>query len=204
MKLKPLSDNLDDYLVDSYYLDYHSDNIKETASRIFKDCNDELEKARAAFIYVRDSISHSFDINAEDVTITASEVLESGHGICYAKSNLLASLLRGAGIPSGFCYQRLRLFDSVDSKFCIHALNAVYLKQLNRFIRLDARGNKNGINAQFSTDKEYLAFNINVENGEIDYPTIYSAPLDITMIALKNSKNCRDLINLNLPQGIDG
>lgn len=49
---------------------------------------------------------------------------------------------QGLGIPAGICYQRLTLGDTPESGYCIHALNAVYMKRLDRWIRLDARGNK--------------------------------------------------------------
>lgn len=45
------------------------------------------------------------------VTCSASDVLQHRSGICYAKSNLLAALLRKEGIPTRFCYQRLILFE---------------------------------------------------------------------------------------------
>ena len=51
----------------------------------------------------------------------------------------------------------------------IHALNTVYLKDFNKWIRLDARGNKENINAYFSLDEENLAYKIRSEMGEIDY-----------------------------------
>ena len=72
--------------------------------------------------------------------------------------NLLAALLRSQQIPTGFCYQRLMLFDTPEKGYCIHALNAVYFTSLNKWVRLDARGNKEGIDAQFSMDKEFLSF----------------------------------------------
>jgi len=34
----------------------------------------------------------------------------------------------------------------------------VYLAEFNKWIRLDARGNKEGVNAQFSIDQEQLAY----------------------------------------------
>lgn len=81
------------------------------------------------------------------MTKSATEVLEQSVGICWEKANLLAALLRARGIPAGICYQRLTLSDVPEDGFCIHALNAVYIKSLNRWIRLDARGNKEGIDA---------------------------------------------------------
>ena len=51
----------------------------------------------------------------------------------------------------------------------IHVLNTVYLKDFNKWIRLDAWGNKDTINAYFSLDEEHLAYTIRSELGEIDY-----------------------------------
>ena len=76
---------------------------------------------------MRDEIKHSWDVQDKRVTKSASDVLEQGVGICWAKANLLAALLRACGIPAGICYQRLTLGDVPETGFCIHALNAVYI-----------------------------------------------------------------------------
>ncbi len=123
-------------------------------------------------------------------------------GICYAKSNLLAALLRGGGIPTGFCYQRLTLGDTPDTGYCIHALNGVYLSGLKRWIRLDARGNKEGVNAQFSIDKEILAFPVRSHYNEKDYPTIYVEPVKITMDTLSNNSDCLEMYKYSLLEDI--
>ena len=60
---------------------------------------------RAAFEWVRDSIGHSYDVSDPRITLSATEVLEHRVGLCYAKSHLLAALLRAEGIPTGLCYQ---------------------------------------------------------------------------------------------------
>lgn len=121
-------------------------------------------------------------------------------GICYAKSNLLCAIVRSAGIPAGFSYQRLTLGDTPDTGYCIHALNAVYLSELDRWIRLDARGNKPGIQAEFSLDDERLAFPIRHEYGEIDYPTIYPEPHSATIETLKRNTNCVEMYQHGLPE----
>ena len=70
--------------------------------------------ARNCFEWVRDEIQHSSDFKRNPVTCRASDVLAAGTGYCYAKSHLLAALLRANGIPTGFCYQRL----SIDDRGC--------------------------------------------------------------------------------------
>ena len=65
----------------------------------------ETDYIRKAYEYVRDNISHSADAGEDEVTCSAGEVFEAGHGICFAKSHLLAALLRAKSIPAGFCFQ---------------------------------------------------------------------------------------------------
>ncbi len=132
----------------------------------------------------------------------ASEVLIHSHGMCYIKSCLLAALLRAMKIPAGFCYQRLTLGDTPKSGYCIHALNAVFLSETGAWIRLDARGNKEGINAQFSLEAEQLAFPEREEYDERDYPTIYINPLKITMDTLQNNDNLLEMYMHHLPEEI--
>ena len=135
---------------------------------------DDVEAARRAFLYVRDEVSHSWDIQGRRVTRSATEALEFKEGICYPKSHLVAALLRHRGIPTAMCYQRLTLFDDDQGGYAIHALNAVYLD--GAWHRIDARGNKPGVDAQFSLEREQLAFPVRPEYDEIDYPTLYAEP----------------------------
>ncbi len=109
------------------------------------------------------------------VTCTASEVLEAGHGICCAKTHLFAAMLRYFGIPAGFCYQKLSSSRDANIKF-LHGLNAVYLKDLDKWIRLDARGNKPCHDAQFSIYEEKISKKVNNELGEKDSPIIFAKP----------------------------
>lgn len=150
---------------------------------------------------MRDKIHHSWDVRDKRVTVTASDVLREGVGICWAKANLLAALLRANGIPAGFSYQRLTLGDTVDTGYCIHALNTVYISTLGRWIRLDARGNKDGVNAQFSLDEEILAFHVCSE-GEIDYHDNHSEPDQGLMKVLETSSDAIDMYLHHLPDSL--
>ena len=165
-------------------------------------CGGEVTKVKKVFEFVRDEISHSWDIQSTRITRRASEVLVFKEGICYAKSNLFAALLRSIDIPTGFCYQKLTLGDTPDTGYCIHALNAVYIKEVGRWIRLDVRGNKEGINSQFFVDKEQLAFPIREHYNERDYLTIFIKPNIKTMDALKNNNNCLEMYKYHLPTDI--
>lgn len=193
------SDYINDYLQESNEVDYSNPIIQRKAEELFKTNQTDVEKIQNAFEFVRDEVSHSWDIQDELVTCHASEVLSYQKGICYAKSNLLAALLRSQGIPTGFCYQRLMLFDTPEKGYCIHALNAVYIISLNKWIRLNARGNKKGVNAQFSTDKEMLAFSVNPELDEIDYPIIFVEPNRKTIEVLRKHNNALEMYLNFLP-----
>lgn len=200
--MKPIPNHTADYLSESNYVNYNDDGIRQLADSLFRECKDEISIAEKAYLFVRDEIAHSWDIQSSRITVTASQVLKYRQGICWAKSNLLAALLRGEGIPAGFCYQRLTIGDTPESGYCIHALNAVYLSSLNKWIRLDARGNKPGINAQFSTGEERLAFPVRSRYGEIDYPPIFSEPLKCTMETLEKSTDCLRMYRQDMPTEI--
>ncbi len=197
-----IQDDMNRYLSFSHYIDGDEPSVQRKAKELKESAECEIELTKAAYYFVRDEIKHSWDVQDKRVTVTASDVLKEGVGICWAKANLLAALLRANGIPAGICYQRLTLGDTPDSGYCIHALNAVYLKSLGKWIRLDARGNKEGIQAEFSVDKEYLAFPIRQEYDEVDYKTVYAEPLPKTMDILENSVDALYMYLHLLPERI--
>lgn len=122
-------------------------------------------------------------------------MLKAGHGICFAKSHLLAALLRCKSVPAGFCYQKLILDDETAPVLIYHGLNGVYIKEYKKWIRLDARGNKTGVNAQFSIETEQLAFPIRWEKGETDNFIVYPDP-DINILEkLRKNKTRTELWN---------
>jgi transglutaminase-like putative cysteine protease len=98
--------------------------------------------------------------------------------------------LRANGIPSGISYQSLTRADDDNSEgYIIHALNTVFIKELNMWIRLDARGNKENVHAEFSLDEERLAFPIRNQLGEIDYRDNNTDLDERLIIILKESKS---------------
>jgi transglutaminase-like putative cysteine protease len=162
-------------------------------------CRDQEEIVKETFEFVRDQVAHSWDILSDRVTLMASDVLKYREGICYAKSHLLAALLRGMGIPTGFCYQKLILFDTPAEGYAVHGLNAVYLPAERKWIRLDARGNKPGVDAQFSIDEEKLAFPVRPELGEVDYLVNYAEPHPKIVDCLSRHKNADEMYRCGLP-----
>lgn len=202
MILQCESDMMEDYLAESTEIDYNHRLIVDLTTKLASSSADDIDFIRKAYEFVRDEINHSWDVQSSRITCTASETLHYKEGICYAKANLLCAILRREGIPAGFCYQRLTLGDTPDTGYCIHALNAVYLSTYNKWIRLDARGNKAGINAAFSLSEEQLAFPIREEYDEVDYPTIFKAPNAKTMGTLRQNKDCKTMYLQGLPNEI--
>lgn len=193
MNVTPYSNIIEEYLKEDAVIDYTNEAVAQLADELFQKANNELEYIKMAYEFVRDNISHSADINEDIITCTASEVLKAGHGICFAKSHLLASLLRCKSIPAGFCYQKLILDDETAPVLIYHGLNGVYIKECKKWIRLDARGNKSGVNAQFSTETEQLAFPIRPEKGEVDSFVVYPKPDVKVLEKLRENKTRTEL-----------
>ena len=198
MNVVPYSNEIDKYLKADEVIDYGNKAIMELADKLFEKANTELDFIKMAFEFVRDNIYHSADINKDVITCNASEVLNAGHGICFAKSHLLAALLRCKSIPAGFCYQKLILDDETAPVLIYHGLNGVYIKEYKKWIRLDARGNKIGVNAQFSIETEQLAFPVRPEMGEVDSFVVYPEPDVKVLEKLRENKTRTELWD-NLP-----
>src|SRR5699024_12763320 len=122
MELICESNAFDPYLHESNEVDYSNPIVKEKVSELFKPSQTEIEKEKIEFEYVRDDISHSWDIQGTQVTCKASEVLVIGEGICYAESNLCVVLLLSQDIPTGFGYHLLMLFETPEEGNCTYPL----------------------------------------------------------------------------------
>jgi len=201
MELKILSDNIQDYLKEiPPFIRFDTPLVREKIREIESRAASKRERAKLAFETARDEIQHSFDTNNKVITIGAEDALQKKEGICFAKSHLLATLLRGMGIPAGFCYQRVLRKGTVESGYALHGLNAVYLEDTGWF-RVDPRGNKPGIDSQFSTDVEKLAYPIRESLGEKDYPEVYAGPLPCVLESMENSEDCHALF-YNRPEAV--
>ena len=186
--------SMENYLMETPSIDYKNSGIQKKVQELRDESENQLDYIKQCFIFVKDEIPHSWDIETNIVSRTASDVLKNKTGICWTKSCLLAALLRADGIPSGISYQLLTRADDASEGYMIHALNTVYIKDLNKWIRLDARGNKENVNAQFSLDEECLAYSIRSELGEIDYHDNHS-DLDERLINILNE--CESIFEIS-------
>lgn len=190
---------MNDYLISDTIVDWKTPEVRQKALDLTREVAGEVDKVHCLYDWVRDAIPHSNDAGLDILTCTASEVLRHGTGICFAKSHLLAALLRAVGIPAGFCYQVLRLDPPVNNELTLHGFNGIYLASLNKWIRVDARGNTGSIDARFSIDSEQLAFDMDPASGEFIYDTIFAAPVGSVVDKLREHDSRTELW-LDLPR----
>lgn len=208
-----MENELQAYLVHSVYIDWQHPALREKAHSLANGLTELADVAKACFEYVRDEIAHSADFKRDGTTCIASDVLVQGHGYCYAKSHLLAALLRANGIPAALCYQRLTISDFPEEgealDYCLHGLNAVYLPDIMKdsgfgehvgWYRVDPRGNKAGVNAQFTPPTEQLAFTIK-SKGEADLDGLYAEPLSEVVQVLEGYDTWQEVMD-HLPHAV--
>ncbi len=123
MKLKQLNPDLESYCQATSIIDCNRPKIAALAQQLAEKQYSDIAIAKLSFEWVRDNIKHSWDYKLNPITCIASDVLQHKTGYCYAKSHLLAALLRANNIPAGLCYQRLSVEDN-GAPYCLHGLNA--------------------------------------------------------------------------------
>ena len=177
--------DLNAFLQPDETIDFLHPAVSALAKTLRASDGDSAATARACFEWVRDEIRHSVDYRMNPVTCSASEVLAERTGYCYAKAHLLAALLRANKIPAGLVYQRLSI-GTCGPPYCTHGLNAVHLPEFGWY-RIDARGNKPGVDAQFTPPMERLAFALQ-DSEEYIFDEIHAAPLPEIVEALRRWK----------------
>ncbi|MFF1297800.1 MULTISPECIES: transglutaminase domain-containing protein [unclassified Streptomyces] len=181
MELIQNTPDLSAYLAADEVIDHDHPRVRETAARLASEAADSYAYAQLTFEFVRDTIPHSQDSGDPRVTWRASDVLEQGTGICYAKAHALAALLRAEDIPTALCYQRLA--DDGGGGHVVHGL--VALRFNGAWHRQDPRGNKPGVDARFSLEGERLAWIPDPQSNEVDYPVLYAEPHPTVLSVLR-------------------
>jgi transglutaminase-like putative cysteine protease len=175
--------NIAPFLASCDVIDWQTPAVRESAARLTSG-TDGLSAISVLFNWVRDSIAHTGDAGRGKITLRASDVLRERTGLCYAKSHLLVALLRAANIPAGLCYQRLSAAEGAAS-FVLHGLVGVLMPD-QKFLRIDPRGNKPGIDARFIPGRESLAFAA-TSPGETDLPGVFARPIAAIVAALSGA-----------------
>ncbi|MFJ5230046.1 transglutaminase family protein [Kitasatospora sp. NPDC088391] len=166
------------YLAADEVVDHRHPAIVEQAAALRR--SDPVATAEAAFRFVRDRIDHSADVGHWSAAYRASDVLAARNAICHGNAHLLTALLRANDIPAGLCYQRLEV---------LHGLNAVLLPGSSWWVRLDARGNRNGADGHFATTpaEERTAWPSDPGRGEHHYGTVHAAVPPVLLDGLRRA-----------------
>lgn len=181
---------MDHFLRSTPIIDFHHHTVLNLARELAVGTDDPVETGRRCFEWVRDEVRHSVDYRLNPVTCSASSVLATRTGFCYAKSHLLVALLRANGIPAGLCYQRLRSEET--GAFFLHGLAALFLPDVGWY-RIDPRGNREGIEARFTPPVERLAYPIR-HPGEMDLPGVNPYPLPAVIKVLENCQTYEEVL----------
>ncbi len=173
---EPESADLGRYLEDTITIDWQTPMLMERARSLLAGLETPEARVARLFEFVRDDVAHSRDQPTEVHPCRASEVLAAGTGLCFAKSHLLAGLLRIAGFPVGFCYARLG--DAARAgRFVLHGFNGVWWAPGERWIYLDARGDTGPVRTECRFEPPWsLAQAPDPEAGESFLPFIYRRP----------------------------
>ena len=172
----PETDELGRYLEDTITIDWQTPDVMSTARMLLDALEEPEARIRRLFTFVRDEIADSLDTPTAARTCRASEVLRERTGLCYARSHLLAALLRFAGFPAGFCYARWR-DDDRPGRFVLHGFNAVYLAAKKDWVHLDLGCGSGGMRTECRLSAPWsLARWPDAEAGEAFLPFIYKRP----------------------------
>lgn len=211
----PESGDLGRYLEDTITIDWQTPAVADCARRLLADAATPEAGIERIFRFVRDEIAHSFDRESggapaagggpgpqRDVACRASEVLRIGHGLCHAKSHLLAALLRFAGHPTGFGYARL-VDEERPGRFVLHGFNAVFWAPTGRWVLLDARGDRAGIATECRLEPPFsLAYVPDQERGESLLPLLFRRPGRRVIETLERAPSL-EALRRNLPDRLD-
>jgi len=179
------------FLRSTVIVNWDHPEVLALASYLAKQDEEPLALITRTFHWVRDQIEHSWEYQKEAVPLKASDVLINKHGCCFAKSHLLAALLRANGISAGFAYQQVDN-EWGTSAFRLHGLNTVYLPH-SGWYDLDARGSRHGAKTEFNPPEISLT-----HPDAYRVKGIWPNPLSCVVETLVNADHVRELY-MSLP-----
>lgn len=191
--LRPVS--VTPYLACSRLVSCTHPAVRTQAKELTHEYHDEHDQIQMIYRYVRDTIAHSVDAGQNTLVWKPSRIMNAGHALCFGKAHLFVALCRSIGIPAGFCYQRIRCEDNT---YVLHGLTAVWLEETEQWVRVDARGNKPGIEAEFNpSGEEKIAYPLGDDPGEWFDPVIYPEPWAGLVSLLNSSPDVETFIGLS-------
>lgn len=157
------------------------------------------DAVRAIFAFVRDQISHPADTGSSTVTVTASETLEAGEGICYNQAALLVALYRAAGFPAALRYQEVETELGQKVLHGIATVWAPYLSETGGFLLVDPRYSATDYR---SSSHEWQTRALG-HPFERNLPAIHTDMPDAVVEKLRAATDAQELLRSNLPQTLD-
>ena len=64
------------FLEESLYIDFSPTIMQEKVKSLFYGIDDDVEKAKISYEYVRDEIPHTFNTQSDNITAKASDMLK--------------------------------------------------------------------------------------------------------------------------------
>lgn len=180
---------MSDYLHCCAIIDWQDPRLMRKARELAVACTSESALVKRSFEFVRDAVREP----APDapLAVSASEVLGTGAGCGFAKTHLLAALLRANRIAAGLCYQRLACLED-PGRFGLHGLAAARLSR-HGWYRLDPTRGAGGLGSgEFCPPVERFARHA-LDAGEGNLPEVWTEPLPIVIEALRASADAIDL-----------
>jgi transglutaminase-like putative cysteine protease len=100
---------MEEYLKPTFFIDCDSSLIKKKAQQLTAGREDDVEKAKSLFYFVRDEVRYNpYLPKYLREHFQASNILTTGQGYCVQKAVLLVALARAAGIPSRIGFAMIR------------------------------------------------------------------------------------------------
>ena len=129
-------EQMEQYLRPTSIIDCNNEWIKGKAVNLTKGQEEEVDKAKSLFYFVRDEIKYNLWVLSDlPEYYRASRTLDRGDGFCIQKAVLLAALARAVNIPARLRFAAIRnhlvsdkIKDMLGSNvFPTHGYNELYI-----------------------------------------------------------------------------
>lgn len=97
------------YLKTTYFINHDHPEVKAFAEKVVEGLDNDLDKARALYIAVRDGWKYNpYKIDLRKEALQASDLIGRDYGYCTEKANMLAATARAVGIPSRLGFAKVK------------------------------------------------------------------------------------------------
>jgi len=132
------------YLEPTYFFDFENSLVQKFVLEVTRNIYNPVEQTKRLFLAVRDQIRYDpYNISLDSSTYQASYCLNTKHGFCLPKANLLIAAVRAIGIPAGIglsdvknhlCTEKMRRMMGGKDIFLHHGYAVIFLE--NKWLKL--------------------------------------------------------------------